>query len=34
MMIYQEQILILGPLPVDLFRVEGTRTLLDNLEGE
>lgn len=33
-MIYQEDIIILGPLPIDLFRVEGTRTLLDNLEGE
>lgn len=33
-MIYQEDIIILGPLPIDLFRVKGRRTLLDNLEGE
>ncbi|KAF4788822.1 zinc finger protein [Turdus rufiventris] len=33
-MIYQEDIIILGPLPIDLFRIEGARTLLDNLEDE
>lgn len=33
-MIYQEDILVFRLLPIDLFRVEGTRTLLDNLEGE
>lgn len=34
LVIYQEDIMILGPLPTDLFRVEGTRTLLDNLKDE
>jgi len=33
-MIYQEDIIIFGPLPIDLFRVKGRKTLLDNLEGE
>lgn len=33
-MIYQEDIIIFGPLPIDFCRVKGGRTLLDNLQGK